>query len=281
MKAFSPKIIQIITVILIVGGVLILALAGYLRPVLGTVTSPFISFQRWISSRYFAVTDLLTMPRDITVLRQQNSDLKDEVSRLESQIIQLEQRVSEAQVLYALLDFARARPENQYIAASVIAKDPSPFLHYLIIDHGSDDGIRHGMPVVTAQGLVGRIDAVTASAAKVQLISDSDSIVNIRLETADVEAQVVGSLTGEISIDMIPQDATVLPGDIILTSGLGGNYPANIVVGQVINVRKVETELFQTATVQPIVDLGQVNAVLVIVNFQAIDIESLLPTAIP
>lgn len=281
MKASSPKIIQIITVILIVGGVLILALAGYLQPVLGTVTSPFISLQRWLSSRYFAVTDLLTMPRDITVLRQQNSDLKDEVSRLESQIIQLEQQVSEAQVLYALLDFARARPENQYIAASVIAKDPSPFLHYLIIDHGSDDGIRHGMPVVTAQGLVGRIDAVTASAAKVQLISDSDAIVNIRLETADVEAQLVGSLTGEISIEMIPQDATVLPGDIILTSGLGGNYPANIVVGQVINVRKVETELFQTATVQPIVDLSQVNAVLVIVNFQSIDIESLLPTAIP
>lgn len=281
MKSFSPKIIQIVTVILIVGGVLLLALAGYLQPVLGTISSPFVTVQRWLSSRYFAVTDLLTMPRDLTVLRQENVDLKNEVSRLESQIIQLQQQVSEAQVLYSLLDFARARPENQYVAASVIGKDPSPFLHYLIIDHGSDDGIRHGMPVVTAQGLVGRIAAVTATASKVQLINDSSSIVNIRLETANVEAQLVGSVTGEVSVDMIPQDATVAAGDIVLTSGLGGNYPANIVVGQVVNIRKVETDLFQTASIQPIVDLAQVNAVLVIVNFQAIDTESLIPTAAP
>jgi rod shape-determining protein MreC len=281
MKSFSPKILQVITIILIVGGVLLLALAGYLQPVLGTVSSPFISMQRWLSSRYFAISDLLTMPRDITVLRQQNSDLKNEVSRLESQIIQLQQQVSEAQVLYALLDFARANPENQYIAASVIGKDPSPFLQYIIIDHGSDDGIRHGMPVVTEQGLVGRIDAVTATAAKVQLINDIGSVVNIRLETANVEAQLAGSITGEVSVEMIPQDATVFPGDIILTSGLGGNYPANIVVGQVINVRKIETDLFQTATVQPIVDLSQVKAVLVITNFQPADINSLIPTTVP
>jgi len=54
---------------------------------------------------------------------------------------------------------------------------------------------------------------------------------------------------------MIPQDATIVPGDVILTSGLGGNYPADIVIGQVVNVRKFETDLFQTATVQLIVDL--------------------------
>jgi len=58
----------------------------------------------------------------------------------------------------------------------------------LIIDHGSDDGIKRGMPVVTEQGLVGRVDAVTATAARVQLINDAGSIVNIRLDTAKVEA---------------------------------------------------------------------------------------------
>lgn len=281
MKSFSPKVIQIITVVLIVGGVLLLALAGYLQPVLGSISSPFVTVQRWLSSRYFAVSDLLTMPRDITALRQENSDLKNQLSQAQSQIIQLQQQVSEAQVLYSLLDFARARPENQYIAASVIGKDPSPFLHYLIIDHGSDDGIRHGMPVVTAQGLVGKIDAVTATAAKVQLINDVNSIVNIHLETAKVDAQLTGSVTGEMSLDMIPQDANVAVGDIVLTSGLGGNYPANVVVGQVVNVRKVETDLFQTASIQPMVDLTQINAVLVIINFTAIDTESLTPTAVP
>ncbi len=79
-----------------------------------------------------------------------------------------------------MLEFARTQPENVYIAGSIIGRDPSPFLHYVIIDHGSDYGLRHGMPVVTQQGLVGRIDAVTAGAARVQLITSPDSTVNVR-----------------------------------------------------------------------------------------------------
>jgi len=108
--------------------------------------------------------------------------LKTKFQQLQSQIIQLKQQLSESEVLYSLLDFARERPENKYVAASVIGRDPSPFLHYVIIDHGSDDGIQYGMPVVTQQGLVGRVDAVTAGAARVQLITDPGSAVNIRLE---------------------------------------------------------------------------------------------------
>jgi len=126
MKSPSSKVIQIIAIVLIVGGVLLLALAGYLQPVFGAATSPLISIQRWLSSRYFAISDLLTTPRDVTVLRQENTELRNEVSKLESQIVQLKQQVSEAQVVYALLDFARAHPENTYVAASVIAKIPAP-----------------------------------------------------------------------------------------------------------------------------------------------------------
>jgi rod shape-determining protein MreC len=180
-------------------------------------------------------------------------------------------------VCFALLDFGRTNPQYEYVAATVIGREISPFLQYIIIDKGSEDGIQFGMPVVTQQGLVGHVDAVIAAAARIKLITDSTSVVNIRLQSAEVEAQLYGSLTGDIYLDMIPLDAIVEPGDVVLTSGLGGNYPPNVFVGQVLTVQTRENALFQTATVQPIVDFNTLSAVLVVSNFEAVDISPLVP----
>jgi rod shape-determining protein MreC len=280
MKTISPRTRQTAVIIIVVAGLLFLSLGGYLSPILRTSFSPFIAVTSWLSSRYMAIYEFVTVPRDIATLRQINAGLVDENSQLQTQIIQLQQQLSEAQVLYALLDFARAKPENEYVACAVIGRDPSPFLNYVILDHGSDSGLRHGMPVVTEQGLVGRIDAVTAGAARVQLITDPGSSVNVRLKSADTEVLLTGSLTGDISLEMIPQDTDIKAGDLILTSGLGGNYPSDILVGQLVSFRKRENDLFQTASVQPAVDFAQLRAVLVITNFKPVDITPLIPTPV-
>jgi rod shape-determining protein MreC len=241
---------------------------------------PFVAVQQWLSSRYLAIVEFVTVPRDVATLRQRNVELENKVSSLETQIVQLQQQLSEQQVLYALLDFARARPQNKYVAAAVIGRDPVPFLRFIQIDKGSDDGIRRGMPVVSEQGLIGRIDAVTAGAARVQLITDSVSAVNVRLSTTQTDVMLSGSVTGELTLEMIPQDISVKPGDLVLTSGLGGSYPADIVVGQVASVRKRETDLFQTASIQPAANLPALRAVLIITNFNPVDIKPLVPTPV-
>jgi rod shape-determining protein MreC len=159
----------------------------------------------------------------------------------------------------------------------VIGLDPSPFLHYVIINIGSNDGILRGMPVVTNQGLIGRVDAVIADAARVQLITDPASNVNVRLQNAEEDASLVGSVNGDLALEQIPQDADVQNGDLVLTSGLGGGYPPNLIVGQVVNVRARDFDLFQHATVQPVVDFNQLQIVLIIVNFKPVDIAPLEP----
>jgi rod shape-determining protein MreC len=254
-----------------------LALGGYFGGVSSTVTNSLISVQEWFSSRFVALQDILTAPRDITTLRQQNSELQNEVANLQAQVIQLQQRVGETQVLAALVDFAQARTENTYKGAAVIRRDPSPFLHYIIINAGSNDGILRGMPVVTNQGLVGRIDAVIADAARVQLITDSASRVNVRLQNAEEEASLIGSVTGDVNLELIPQDANIETGDLVLTSGLGGGYPPDLIVGQIVNIRARDVDLFQRATVQPVVDFNRLQIVLVIVNFKPVDISPLVP----
>lgn len=277
MKFLTPKNIQTIVIILVVSGLLFLALSGYLTPIFNLSLNPLISFQSWLSVRYLSARDFFTTPREITQLQEQNTVLESQVTQLQTQLIVMEERLGEAQVCFALLDFGRTNPQYEYVAATVIGREISPFLQYIIIDRGTEDGIRYGMPVVTQQGLVGRVDAVIAGAARVKLITDSTSVVNVRLQSAEVEAQLLGSLTGDVSLDMIPLDATIEAGDVVLTSGLGGNYPPNIFIGQVLSTQRRENALFQTASVQPIVEFSSINAVLIVTNFEAVDISPLIP----
>jgi rod shape-determining protein MreC len=277
MKNSFSRTIQTTIIFLIVGGVMALALGGYFSSSSNVFTSSLINAQSWFSTRFYAIQDFFTSPRDIASLRQQNTELQNEVASLQAQVIQLQQQVGETQVLAALVDFSRARPENTYKAAAVIGRDPSPFLHYIIINRGSNDGILRGMPVVTDQGLVGHVDSTIADAARVQLITDPGSSVNVYLQNAEVEASLVGSVTGDLILELIPQDTIVEPGDLVLTSGLGGGYPPDLIVGQVLNVRSRDYDLFQQATVQPVVDFNRLQIVLVIVNFKPVDFSPLLP----
>ncbi|NUQ85374.1 MAG: rod shape-determining protein MreC [Anaerolineales bacterium] len=278
MRNRFSRSVQTTIVFLIVGGVMALALGGYFSNASNALTDTLINVQFWFSSRFIAFQDFFTAPRDIATLRQRNAELESEVAELQAQVIQLQQQVGQTAILAALLDFAQANPANRFRAAAVIGRDPSPFLHYVIINRGSNDGILRGMPVVTDQGLVGRVDAVIADAARVQLITDPGSSVNVRLQNADEEASLVGSLTGDVTLDLIPQDTVVKTGDLVLTSGLGGGYPPDLIVGQVVNVRSRDYDLFQQATVQPVVDFNRLQIVLVIVNFRPVDISPLIPS---
>jgi rod shape-determining protein MreC len=277
----NSRSLQTTIIFLVVGGILVLAFSGALGSASRGVTSVLVDVQTWISTRFLGFQDFVTAPRDIVTLRSRNAELEAQVSQLQAQLIELQQRVNETEILAALVDFSRSNPESTYKAASVIGRDPSPFLHYIIINRGSNDDIRRGMPVVTNQGLVGRIDAVIADAARVQLITDPGSSVNVYLQNADTNAVLYGSVTGDVSLDLISQNATIDSGDLILTSGLGGGYPADLIIGQVVTLQSLEFELFQQATVQPAVDFSRLEIVLVITNFRPVNIAPLEPVVTP
>lgn len=278
MNTTPTRSLQTAVMALVVLGLIALALGGYLTPLTRYAATPLVTAQTWLATRFQAIQNYVLVPQDVDLLRSQNAQLEAEVARLQAEIIELKQQTAETRVLSALVDFAQVHPEYRYKAAAVIGRDPSPFLQYVIINRGSDDGLRRGMPVVTDQGLVGRISRVTAAAASVQLISDASSSINIRLEPGRTQAMLLGQITGEITLDMIPQSAEVQVGDLVLTSGVGGNYPPNILIGQVSSVRGRDNDLFKRSAVQPVVDFSQLEIVLVITNFQPVDTSPLVPT---
>jgi rod shape-determining protein MreC len=275
-RSFSRTLIAA-ALILLSAGLLILSLSGYLAPLQGFILRPISGVQSWIALRTATVRDLLTSPRDVTALREENSRLAAEVARLQQEIIALREQAAETEVLAALLNYAREQPENRSMAVNVIGRDISPFLRSIWIGRGSDAGLAQGMPVVTERGLVGRIVEVFPTIARVQLITDPEAAVNLRLQLARANGVLAAQLNGELWIDLIDQNAEITQGELALTSGLGGKYPADIPVGQVISIRRRDYELFQQAVIQPSVNFDELEIVLIITNFRPLPLENTAP----
>ena len=242
----------------------------FVVPVQGKLTSLANSF-----------SDLTQTTRDLRELRRRNEDLQSLADSLMIENVRLKEIESENETLRPLLNFTQANPTHSYKAAEVkgrvIGRDPSNFLSYLITDLGSQQGIEKGMPVVAERGLVGRITDVGSNWAKVMLIIDPSSSVNALIQSSRATGVVEGHVGGSLVMKYIPQGETVNVNDIVLTSGLGGNFPKKLIIGQVTTVQQRDIEMFQEAHIRPTVDFNNLEIVLVITNFLPADFERLVP----
>jgi rod shape-determining protein MreC len=130
--------------------------------------------------------------------------------------------------------------------------------------------------VVMSEGssLVGVVSKVLDDFAWVTLITDPNSNVNAMVLESRAQGVVSGSLHDGLSMDLIPQDTEVEPGNTVATSGLGGSFPQALLIGQVAAVRGEEQDLFKTAEVKPAASLSHLENVLVMTSFTAIRLES-------
>ncbi|MCK4449774.1 MAG: rod shape-determining protein MreC [Anaerolineae bacterium] len=237
--------------------------------------------QEKLTSLANSISDLTQATQDIRELHRRNEDLQGLADSLMIENVRLKEIESENETLRRLLGFTQANPTHSYKAAEVkgrvIGRDPSNFLSYLTIDSGSQQGIEKGMPVVTERGLVGRITDVGSNWAKVMLTIDPSSSVNALIQSSRATGVVEGQVGGSLVMKYIPQEETVNVNDIVLTSGLGGNFPKKLIIGQVTAVHQRDIEMFQQAHIRPTVDFNNLEIVLVITNFLPADFERLVP----
>jgi rod shape-determining protein MreC len=267
---------------------ILLSLAGValdqnddLQPIEDLALRFVIPIQAKLTAVANSVSDLTQTTRDIRELRRRNEELRSLADSLMIENVRLKEVEAENETLRRLLDFTQANPSHSYKAAEikgrVIGRDPSNFLSYLIIDAGSQQGIERGMPVVTERGLVGRIADVGSNWAKVMLIIDPSSSVNALIQSSRATGVIEGQVGGNLVMKYIPQEDTVNVNDIVLTSGLGGNFPKALIIGQVTTVYQHDIEMFQEAHIRPTVDFNELETVLVITNFLPADFERLVP----
>jgi rod shape-determining protein MreC len=273
------------TLALIIVFGLILDELGALAPFEGLFLQLTTPIQRLVDTTTERVMGTSGSLRDLRDLRERNRQLETLVDQLMIENVRLKEAEAQNEDLRRKLAFAEAYPQYVLKAAEVrgrvIGYEPNNFMSVLIIDLGTRDGVRQGMPVVTERGLVGHILKVGANWSKVLLIVDPSSSVAALVQSSRAPGLVSGRLGQGLVMDYIPQEETIAVGDVILTSGMSGNYPKSLLIGQVLEVEQRDIDPFQRAVVRPSVNFEKLETVLVITTFEPLDVEGAIGEELP
>jgi rod shape-determining protein MreC len=195
--------------------------------------------------------------------RSENERLRKRVQSLEIE----RQRLLEAEAtnrrLQQLLNFRSELPAGA-ITASIIGNSATSWFQSCILNKGSADGLRKGMAVVTPLGVVGKVVTVTGRTAKVLLLTDPNSGIDVVVQRTRSRGIVSGSLESGTVLKYMKRSEDVQEGDRLVTSGLDNVFPKGLLVGTVIKVRKQNRGLFQSVEVWPAVQAARVEEVLVV-----------------
>jgi rod shape-determining protein MreC len=233
---------------------------------------------------------------DVNTLRTQLKQLQSQLDAAKISQLRVTELEKENTLLRQQLGYKQSNPDFDLVGAAVLERnpdlarvtgqDPTNLTRFIILDQGSAQGVKVGMPIVTPQGLVGRITAIGTNWAKAILIIDPSSSVNAVVQstraTGVIQGESSNPAANNLIIKYVPQGEAIKVGDTVLTSGMGGTFPKRLVIGQVTEVRQRDIELFQEAIIQPSVDFTRLEYVLVLKKFTPSDItQEPTPTPTP
>ncbi|APX93674.1 rod shape-determining protein MreC [Halomonas sp. 1513] len=188
--------------------------------------------------------------------------LVDENRRLREQLLTLSHRVQRMASLTAenvrlreLLN-AAGQTEMPYITAELLSLDSDPFTHQMVIDRGRRDGAYVGQPVMDASGLVGQITAVSAYSSRVLMLADANHAMPVQVNRNGLRFIVQGSGRYDtLNVMHVPDTADIREGDLLITSGLAGRFPAGYPVARVSEVVHDPGQPFARVTAAPVAQL--------------------------
>jgi len=239
--------------------------AGAGNNIINTILSPF---QKFFSGIGNGVEDFFSYNKDMQTYKEENLALKEKVDELERNVRELTSLETENERLRSILDLKSTDLEDRMVVCEVSAKDPGNWFYVFTIDKGTDHGIKKDDAVMTNQGLVGRVTEVGTNWAKVTSIIDADSSVGAVISRTQEIALVDGDMTlaeqGKCRLDYIKTDVSIVAGDTIETSGLGGIYPRGILIGTVSEIKNDSSGYTRYAIVDTAVDFEKIREVIVI-----------------
>jgi rod shape-determining protein MreC len=206
---------------------------------------------------------------DLRRTRQQNADLQKEVARLRLEQAEFAEDAAQGRRLQSLLDF-RQHYVAATVAAQVIGTSGVDSSRVLLIDKGADYNLKPDMPVITPDGIVGKIRDVFPHTAQVLEIDDPSSGAGVILASTRIRAIVRGGADGRVQIGNLTADSRIKPGELVLTSGGDQVFPRGLKVGTIESIAPDrDRQLYTLIRVHPAVNLSQLEEVLVITGTQS------------
>lgn len=198
-------------------------------------------------------------------VQARNVELEQENARLRATVAAREEQRLENERLRLLLGVRESSPRVATSLARVIADSPSPLFRSIRLDRGTDDGVALGAPVMTHDGAVGRVVSVASGYCDVMLLVDASFSTDVLVQRTRARARVRGEGDDDtIAVVQMTRTADVEPGDVLLTSGVGGVFPKGLKVGTVVSLERRSFGLYQNAKLEPGVNFRRLEEVLVI-----------------
>ena len=230
--------------------------------------------QKWLWQKGNNLSIFFETISEIKSLKKESDNLKLKIKTLESENLVLIELKKENEILRKALEIG-LKKDFKLVFAQVIGKDVSQ--DSILIDQGSKDGVRVGLPVITQQKiLVGKISKVYENFSDVVLISNKESSFDAKILApyqtegfgAGSDTEIYGIVKGKgnfkLYFDLIPKDQELKEGDFLVTSALGGVFPPGLLIGEIKEVKKSDVELFQKAEIKPALDIKELEFLFVI-----------------
>ncbi len=199
-------------------------------------------------------------------IRNENESLKEKIQAMNLESNRVLSSLRQAGQWQALLEL-RGQLSFQTKTARIIGRSPSFLSFTLMVDRGSEDGVRKDDPVINAEGVVGRVISVFPRTAEVHVILDSDAAAGSLLSRTHLQGVISGTGTSFLKLNYVLNQEDVQVGDKVVTSGLDNVFPKDLTVGRVVRVRQGES-VFKEIDVLPVVDFTRLETVLVVVNLR-------------
>lgn len=198
-------------------------------------------------------------------IEEENKNLKKKINELKSVIISYQEGYLEAQRLKKLLSLTDDYNYN-FIPARVIGREQAALSKTILINKGTVQGLKAGMPVVVPPGLIGRLVNVSWHASKALLFIDENSNIDAIVQRTRMQGIISGAGSRGLILKYISKTQDVQEGDVIVSSGMGGVFPKGLLIGQVSHVDRLEASLFLKINVAPFVDFSKLEEVLVLAS---------------
>lgn len=225
-----------------------------------TIVSPLL---RPVSRVSGSIEDVWDGYIQLVDTHRENMRLREDVRNLNQRVLDGNEARLANQRLERLLDMKQT-VKAPTIAATVIGEDVTSWFRTLIVNLGSSSGIREGMAVISADGIVGQTIKVSATTSRVLLLTDHSSGISATIQRSRARGVVKGKGEMLCTLEFTTREEDVKVGDMVITSGIGGIFPKGLPIGEVTMVKRGEYGIFQTVSIRPAVNLPHLEEVLVV-----------------